>query len=78
MAEQQGGFPQDKSRKDDAYSTTGDGHPPRTGDKGQGGTIGQGQDQSFDDVQDAADAGRGQGGGKGMDKSGTRDGGTKS
>lgn len=62
MAEQQGGFPQDNTKKDDAYSTTGDGHPPRTGDKGQTGSSGQGQDQSFDDPQDAADAGGGRGG----------------
>lgn len=77
MAEQQGGFPQDKSKKDDAYSTTGDGHPPRTGDKAQSGTSGQGKDQSFDDVQDASDAGAGRAGGTGQGKE-PRDGGMKS
>lgn len=37
MADQsnQGGFPQNQSGgKPDAYSTTGDGHPPRPGEKG--------------------------------------------
>ena len=65
MAEQQGGFPQDKSNQGDEYSTTGDGHPPRTGDKSQTGTQGQGKDQSFGDVQDASDARSGGGQGKG-------------
>ncbi len=36
MADQsnQGGFPKDQSGGQDAYSTTGDGHPPRPGEKG--------------------------------------------
>ncbi len=37
MADQQkqqgGGFPQNQTQKPDTHSTTGDGHPPRTGEK---------------------------------------------
>jgi hypothetical protein len=48
MAEEQnqGGFPQNQSKGDDAYSTTGDGHPPRPGEKGtQEDVAGQGLGQ---------------------------------
>ena len=33
MAEQQGGFPQNQSGRQEPYSTTGDGHPPRPGEE---------------------------------------------
>jgi hypothetical protein len=54
MADEQneGGFPQDKTSGQDAYSTTGDGHPPRPGEQGtQEGVAGQGlgQDDSSED-----------------------------
>ncbi|HEY0404435.1 MAG TPA: hypothetical protein VGC89_01825 [Pyrinomonadaceae bacterium] len=43
---EQGGFPQDKSSGQDAYSTTGDGHPPRPGEQGtEEGVAGQGLGQ---------------------------------
>jgi hypothetical protein len=49
MAEQQneGGFPQNESRGPDPTSTTGDGHPPRPGEKGtQENMAGQGLGQT--------------------------------
>ncbi len=42
----QGGFPQNESKGQDPYSTTGDGHPPRPGEKGtEEGVAGQGLGQ---------------------------------
>lgn len=65
MADQdksQGGFPQNSSQKPDAYSTTGDGHPPRTGERetqenmaGQG--LGQTQGSGKQDMSQSAGAG---------------------
>lgn len=49
MAEEkdEGGFPQNESRGQDPDSTTGDGHPPRPGERGsQEGVAGQGLGQS--------------------------------
>jgi hypothetical protein len=49
MSEQknEGGFPQNESRGQDPTSTTGDGHPPRPGEKGtQENTAGQGLGQT--------------------------------
>lgn len=49
MAEEkdEGGFPQNESRGQDPDSTTGDGHPPRPGEKGsEEGVAGQGLGQS--------------------------------
>ncbi len=48
---QEGGFPQNESRGQDPNSTTGDGHPPRPGEKGT--------------QEDVAGQGLGQGGGSG-------------
>lgn len=49
MAEEkdmQGGFPQQQSQEAEPYSTTGDGHPPRTGERStQEGVAGQGLGQ---------------------------------
>lgn len=48
MAEEtnEGGFPQDKTSGQEPYSTTGDGHPPRPGEKGtEEGVAGQGLGQ---------------------------------
>lgn len=48
----QGGFPQEESEAQgqDPYSTTGDGHPPRPGEKGtQEGVAGQGLGQDGGD-----------------------------
>lgn len=36
--ENEGGFPQNQSQGQDTYSTTGDGHPPRPGEKGHSGS----------------------------------------
>jgi hypothetical protein len=49
--ENQGGFPQNQSTGQDTHSTTGDGHPPRPGEKGydsskQGGGSSQSQGNS--------------------------------
>ncbi len=42
----QSGFPQNQPRTSDEHSTTGDGHPPRTGERAtQEGTAGQGLGQ---------------------------------
>lgn len=49
MSEQknEGGFPQNESRGQDPNSTTGDGHPPRPGEKGtQENVAGQGLGQT--------------------------------
>lgn len=50
MADQnqtEGGFPQNSSQKPDTYSTTGDGHPPRTGERDtQENMAGQGMSQN--------------------------------
>lgn len=59
--EKQGGFPQDESKGQDPYSTTGDGHPPRPGEQGtQEGVAGQGLGQ-----------GGGEGGGDGSEGGGS-------
>ena len=50
MADQtsnQGGFPQNQTQKPDTHSTTGDGHPPRPGEKStQENMAGQGVGQN--------------------------------
>ncbi|HEX8494633.1 MAG TPA: hypothetical protein VF658_17440 [Pyrinomonadaceae bacterium] len=58
----QGGFPQNQPRGQDPNSTTGDGHPPRPGEKGtEEGVAGQGLGQG---------GGSSQGGGQGSGGSG--------
>lgn len=67
MAEEneQGGFPQNESRGQDPYSTTGDGHPPRPGEKGtEEGVAGQGLGQG------GSVGGGAQGGGSGHEGGG--------
>ncbi len=62
MAEEQnqGGFPKENQQGQDPYSTTGDGHPPRPGEKGtEEGVAGQGLGQG------GSGGGGAQGGGQG-------------
>lgn len=68
MSEQrnnQGGFPKNQSGKPDEYSTTGDGHPPRTGERNtQDGMAGQGTGQirsNDDQMGQTTGGGSGQG-----------------
>lgn len=63
----QGGFPQDKPRGQDPYSTTGDGHPPRPGEKGTeddvaGQGLGQGGSQGGGQGSGGSGGGSSQGG----------------
>ncbi|MEJ7578618.1 MAG: hypothetical protein WKF74_16600 [Pyrinomonadaceae bacterium] len=68
MSEQknsQGGFPKNQTGKPEEYSTTGDGHPPRTGERTtQEGMAGQGTGQmgsNADQMGQTTGGGSGQG-----------------
>ena len=61
---QSGGFPQNQSGGQDAYSTTGDGHPPRPDEIGtEEGTAGQGLGQGGGSSQGGSTGGGSQSGG---------------
>jgi hypothetical protein len=56
--QKQGGFPQNESKGQDPYSTTGDGHPPRPGEKGtEEGVAGQGLGQGGNSPESGKEGG---------------------